>query len=70
MRSVRPGVLLLAVAVVAGAVAIVAGSGWRALLVYGFFVGLAALLAFGTGVASDVLTGASRGRFNREDPGR
>jgi hypothetical protein len=58
---------VLLVAVLAGGIAIVIGPGWRGLAIYGFFVGLAALLAFGTGVAGDFLTGASRGRFERHD---
>lgn len=67
MRPVRPGVIVLVVAIVAGAVAIVIASGWRGLVVYGFFVGLAALLAFGTGLAAGILTDVSRGRFDRRD---
>jgi hypothetical protein len=67
MRGIRPGVLVLAVAVLAGAIAIVIGPGWSGLLVYGFFVGLATLVSLGMGVAGGVVTGASRGRFRRHD---
>lgn len=67
MRQLRPGVVVLLVALLAGGIAIAIGPGWRGLVIYGFFVGLAALLAFGTVVAGDFLTGASRGRFERHD---
>jgi hypothetical protein len=63
----RPGVIVLVVAIVAGAVLIVFTSGWRSLVVYGFFVGLAALLAFAMGLAGGILTDVSRGRFDRHD---
>ena len=63
----RPGVIVLVVGIAAGAVTIVFTSGWRSLVVYGFFVALAGLLAFGTGVAGGILTDASRGRFDRQD---
>jgi hypothetical protein len=67
VRRARPGVVVLLIAVVALGVVVAVGSGWQGLAVYGFFVGLATLLAFGTGVAGDFLTGASRGRFDRRD---
>jgi hypothetical protein len=67
VRRPRPGVVVLLVVVIAGAVAIAVGPGWRGLAIYGFFVALAALLAFGTGIAGDVVSGASRGRFRHED---
>jgi hypothetical protein len=67
VRRPRPGVVVLVIALAALGIAVVVGAGWRGLAIYGFLVGLAALLAFGTGVAGDFLTGASRGRFERRD---
>jgi hypothetical protein len=64
---VRPGVVVLLVALVLVAGLIAVGSGWRGLVVYGFFVGFAAVLTFGAGAAGELLTGWSRGRFGRDD---
>jgi hypothetical protein len=61
----RPGVLVLVVAAVAGAVAILLAWGWRSLVVYAFFVLMAALFSFGAGLASGILIDVSRGRFDR-----
>lgn len=67
MRRVRPAIVVLVVGVIVLAVVIAVGSGWRGLVVYGFFVGLAALFALGAGLAGSFLTDASRGRFDRHD---
>jgi hypothetical protein len=64
---IRPGVALLLVGVVALGIVILVDAGWRGLAVYSFFVGMAAAVAFGARVGGDVVTGASRGRFERHD---
>jgi hypothetical protein len=64
---VRPAIVVLLAGLAALGVVIAVSSGWRGLFVYGFFVGLAALFAFGAGLAGSFLTGASRGRFDRHD---
>jgi hypothetical protein len=63
----RPGVIVLVVAVVVVGAAIVLAAGWRSLVVYGFLVGLAGLLAYGAALGGAILTSASRGRFDRND---
>ena len=67
MSRVRPGVAILALGVVALGVAIAVAWGVRSLAVYAFFVGLAAALAFASGLAGGVITDMSRGRFDRRD---
>jgi hypothetical protein len=51
----------------AGGVAIAIAWGLRSLAVYAFLVGLAAVLALGSGLASGIVTDMSRGRFERRD---
>jgi hypothetical protein len=63
---VRPGALVLLVALALLGMVILLSSGWRGLVVYGFFVGFAALLTFGAGAAGRLLSGWSRGRFERD----
>jgi hypothetical protein len=67
MSRVRPGVAILALGVVALGVAIAVAWGVRSLAVYAFFVGLAAALAFASGLAGGVITDMSRGRFDRRE---
>ena len=50
--------------VVAGAAAVGAASGWRALSVYGFFAIIAGLIYSATGVGADLLRSSSSRRFD------
>jgi hypothetical protein len=57
----------IALAVVAaGAVAVGVAWGVGALWVYLFFAGVAGALTFGASLGGEWLTGASRGRFDRD----
>jgi hypothetical protein len=67
VQRIRPAVAVLVLVLVAGGVAITVAWGLRSLAVYAFFVGLAAALAFASGLAGEIVTDMSRGRFERRD---
>jgi hypothetical protein len=67
VARVRPGVAVLVLVLVAGGVAIAVAWGMRSLAVYAFLVGVAAALAFASGLAGGVITDMSRGRFDRRE---
>jgi hypothetical protein len=67
VARVRPGLAILVLVLVAGGVAIAVAWGLRSLAVYAFLVGVAAALAFASGLASGVVTDISRGRFDRRE---
>jgi hypothetical protein len=67
VARVRSGVAVLVLVLVAGGVAIAVAWGMRSLAVYAFLVGLAAALAFASGLAGGVITDMSRGRFDRRE---
>jgi hypothetical protein len=67
VARVRPGVAVLVLVLVAGGVAIAVAWGVRSFAVYAFLVGLAAALAFASGLAGGVITDMSRGRFDRRE---
>jgi hypothetical protein len=67
MARARPGLAILVLVLAAGGVAIAVAWGVRSLAVYAFFVGLAAALAFASGLAGGVITDMSRGRFERRE---
>ncbi|HWG56002.1 MAG TPA: hypothetical protein VNT58_05705 [Gaiellaceae bacterium] len=54
--------------VVLGAVAVAVAWGWRALVVYCFFAGIAAAVSLAAGAGGELLTRGSRRRF--DDRGR
>jgi hypothetical protein len=56
---------LVVAAIAAGAAGAAVAGGWSGLLVYGFFVGLAAAIAYGAAHGGEWVRGASRGRFDR-----
>ena len=67
MGRVRPGPAILVLVLVAGGVAIAVAWGLRSLAIYAFLVGVAAALAFASGLASGIVTDISRGRFDRRE---
>ena len=67
MGRVRPGPAILVLVLVAGGVAIAVAWGLRSLAIYAFLVGVAAALAFASGLASGIVTDISRGRFERHE---
>ena len=67
MGRVRPGLAILVLVLVAGGVAIAVAWGLRSLAIYAFLVGVAAALAFASGLASGIVTDISRGRFDRRE---
>jgi hypothetical protein len=67
VKRIRPGTAALLLVLVAVGVAIAVAWGMRSLAVYAFLVGVVAALAFGSALASGVVTDISRGRFERRE---
>ena len=62
--------LIVAIVLVGPAIAITIAWGFGALVVYGFFAGLAGALAYAASAGGEWIAGASRGRFDDDRYGR